>query len=139
MDEGSEWIATITSGSKKKWIGPCKAHNVSISPEEDRRRTKGAVGEVQSREEKIGRVPAWRACCENAAGFRALRSMVTRRNKGSLCPLRGLGAKNFQPCKNHWHRSPLTRTFAPLCSRRGVSYSLRQPSCTSPPSPVAYP
>lgn len=49
MGAGSEWIEA-SEGSDR--FGSCKAHNVDFSPQEDCDGTAGAVGEIQSGEEK---------------------------------------------------------------------------------------
>jgi hypothetical protein len=51
MGKGSKRIAASSGGSEINWHNDCEAHHVSLSSEEDRRRSKSAVGEVQSREE----------------------------------------------------------------------------------------
>ena len=50
MGKGSKGIAG--SSSEKNGVGSCEAHHVDISPQEDRRRTKGTLGEGQSGEEE---------------------------------------------------------------------------------------
>ena len=50
MGEGTEGIAP----SEKNWFGPCEAHHVGISPQEDRGGTKGEVGENTGCEDEIG-------------------------------------------------------------------------------------
>ena len=47
MGESSQEISANNSGGEINGLGACKAHRVSISPQEDRRRSAGEVGEVQ--------------------------------------------------------------------------------------------
>jgi len=42
---GSNGIAASSRGIENNCLGTCEAHHVSISPEEDRRRSKSEVGE----------------------------------------------------------------------------------------------
>ena len=50
MGKGWEGIA-FSGGRENNWLGTREAHHVGISPQEDRRCSKGEVGEVQSSEE----------------------------------------------------------------------------------------
>jgi hypothetical protein len=50
MGKGSEWIAA----SENDGPGSCKAHNVGISPQEDRGGAAGTVGEGEGWEEEGG-------------------------------------------------------------------------------------
>ncbi len=50
MGEGSERIGANTT-SKENGSGPCEAHHVSSSPEEDRSVSKSQMGEVEGRKE----------------------------------------------------------------------------------------
>jgi len=47
MGEGSEGIAASSGDSENNGLGSCEAHNVGISPQEDRRRSKSEMGEVE--------------------------------------------------------------------------------------------
>jgi hypothetical protein len=47
MGEGSEWIEA-SEGCHA--LGSCEAHHVGISPQEDRRRSEGKMGEVEAEE-----------------------------------------------------------------------------------------
>jgi hypothetical protein len=60
MGEDSKGIAASSGGSQNDWFGSCKAHDVGVSPEEDRSGTAGEMGEVQSSEEEGGLEPAER-------------------------------------------------------------------------------
>jgi hypothetical protein len=51
MGKGSEGIAASSGDGEDNGPGSCKAHHVSISPEEDRGVSAGTVGEVESRNE----------------------------------------------------------------------------------------
>jgi hypothetical protein len=62
MDEGSEWIAACDSGGENNRFGACEAHHVGISPQENRRRSKSALGKVEGSEPEIGGSPPWGAC-----------------------------------------------------------------------------
>jgi hypothetical protein len=50
MGEGSEWI----EASSGHCFGSCKAHHVNFSPQEDRRRSKSAVGEGEGGKKEGG-------------------------------------------------------------------------------------
>jgi hypothetical protein len=63
----------IEIGRKEHRRRSDKAHDVGVSPQEDRGRTAGEVGEGESREEKIGASACGTCCGEYAAGFRAWR------------------------------------------------------------------
>ena len=52
MGEGWEGIAV---SEDSEGLFSCEAHHVSISPQEDRRRSKSAVGEVEGSEQEIDR------------------------------------------------------------------------------------
>jgi hypothetical protein len=45
MGKGSKGFEASSRGSENNWLGPCKAHHVGVSAEEDRGGAKGAVGE----------------------------------------------------------------------------------------------
>jgi hypothetical protein len=60
MGEDSKGIAASSGGSQNDWFGSCKAHDVGVSPEEDRSGTAGEMGEVQSSKEEGGLEPAER-------------------------------------------------------------------------------
>jgi hypothetical protein len=45
VGEDSKGIAASSRGIENNCLGTCEAHHVSISPEEDRRRSKSEVGE----------------------------------------------------------------------------------------------
>jgi hypothetical protein len=47
MGEHSEGIAAGSWGGKNNGLGSCQAHHVGIGTQEDRRRSKGAVGEAE--------------------------------------------------------------------------------------------
>ncbi|HXM13311.1 MAG TPA: hypothetical protein VN946_25405 [Terriglobales bacterium] len=53
MGEGTRRVATNSSG-EGDGLGSCEAHNVGISPQEDRGGTKGAVGEDTGAGEESG-------------------------------------------------------------------------------------
>jgi hypothetical protein len=57
MGAGWEGIATSSGGSEDNGLCTCKAHDVSISPEEDRSLSKSAVGEDTGGAEEGGVVP----------------------------------------------------------------------------------
>ena len=43
MGKGPEW--TVASSIEDNWLGPCQAHHVGISPQEDRGGPNGEMGE----------------------------------------------------------------------------------------------
>jgi len=51
MVKGSKWIEASNRGSENGGLDPCKAHNVGISPQEDRGRPKSEMGEGEGGEE----------------------------------------------------------------------------------------
>jgi hypothetical protein len=62
MGKDSQGIAASGGSSENNECSTCEAHNVSISPQEDRRRSKSAVGKVESREQNRG-LGSLGACC----------------------------------------------------------------------------
>jgi hypothetical protein len=69
LGESSEGIA---SSEGSDGFGSCQAHDVGVSPEEDRSGTKGAVGEAENGTTEEGGIDPQteKACCGTAAGFR---------------------------------------------------------------------
>jgi len=67
MGKYSQEIAANAGG--EVWIGSCQAHHVGISPEEDRSRTAGTVGEGEGGEEGGLALGAY---CECAAGSQSI-------------------------------------------------------------------
>jgi hypothetical protein len=65
MGEGSEWIAA--SSGENNFFGSCEPHHVGSSPQEDRSRAAGAMGDDTGREENSG--IDRRSLLRGAAGF----------------------------------------------------------------------
>ena len=53
MGESSERIEASGGSSENYGLDSCEAHDLGRRPQEDRRRAKGEVGEVESREQEI--------------------------------------------------------------------------------------
>jgi hypothetical protein len=51
MGKGPQRTGANASGNENYGLDSCEAHNVGFSPQEDRNRSKSAVGEAESREE----------------------------------------------------------------------------------------
>jgi hypothetical protein len=54
MGKDSQGIAASGGSSENNECSTCEAQDVPICSQEDRRRSKSAVGEVESREQEIG-------------------------------------------------------------------------------------
>jgi hypothetical protein len=70
----------VNSGGKDDQFRSGKAHHISSRQKENRSRTKGTVGEVESGEE-VGWLEAKGACCEDAAGFHSQCPLYSRKPK----------------------------------------------------------
>ena len=57
MGKGTEGTEASSGESENNWLGSCKAHYVGISPQEDRRRSTGTLGEGTGGEEEGGLEP----------------------------------------------------------------------------------
>jgi hypothetical protein len=51
MGAGSKWIEASSGDSENDWIGTCEAHDVGISPQEDRGGAAGTLGTGEGGEE----------------------------------------------------------------------------------------
>jgi len=58
MGKGWEGIAASSRSSENHWLGTCKAHDVSISPEEDCSGAEGTLGEGKGAAEEESRLAA---------------------------------------------------------------------------------
>jgi hypothetical protein len=64
-----------SSGSENNCVGICEAHDVSVSPQEDRRRTESEMGEVEGGAEESGvRYGSLPRVCGRLSCFRSIRA-----------------------------------------------------------------